>query len=153
MGGQPQEEWFGGRGRPAQQQSPWCLLVYNLMSSAPLQPERLIWNLHSVLLANDSGNARQEQRRIVACPLLNLLSASGSNCVLQYSSKLACSCTSGGELSLFAYSELSWMPHRKREAAGICISYPKLSVLPWQAFTVLNCQYSSNWSRGRLKIK
>lgn len=121
------------------------------MSSAPLQPERLIWNLHSVLLANDSGNARQEQRRIVACPLLNLLSNPGSKCMLQYCSKLAYSCTSGSELSLFAHSQLNWMPHCKQEAVGMCISYPKLNALLWQAFSTLNCQYSSNWSRGRLK--
>lgn len=119
-----------GRGRPAQQQSPRCLSISNLiMSSTPLQPERHIWNLCSVLLANDLGNARQEQRKIVVfllCP--NLSSPREQTCM----SLLFQTCTQlhlRGELWLSTHAGRSWMPHHKQEAVGMHISHPQLKAL------------------------
>lgn len=143
VGGQPQEKWCRDVGGLPSSNRRWLSISNLIMSSMPLQPERRIWNLCSVLLANDLRNACQEQRRMGCSSSVLIVSAlQGSKRVLLYWSPLAHR-FSAAEFPLSTHTELSWIAHHKQEAVGT-----QFLILNWRffqdtAFTILTLHQRS----------
>lgn len=130
----------------------WLSVSNLIMSSMPLQPERRIWNLCPVLLANDLRNACQEQRKMgCSSSVLIVLALHGSKRVLLYWSPLAHCCSSAAELPLSTHTaQLDSSP--QAGGSGNTISHPKLKALSGHAFTILTLHQRNAETKLKLMV-